>query len=100
MLDSGTEVIRLPPMSPNLNAYAERFVRSIRDECLDRMKLRRQESLRGAVAEYMEHYHSERNHHDLANRLIVPGTMEVKDGAILRHARLGGTLNFCYRTAA
>ena len=60
--DSGTKVIRLPPMSPNLNAYAERFVRSIKDECLDRMIFVGQESLRRAVAEYMEHYHSERNH--------------------------------------
>ncbi|MET0164599.1 MAG: integrase core domain-containing protein, partial [Vicinamibacterales bacterium] len=53
--DGGTEVIRLPPMSPNLNAYAERFVRSIKDECLDRMIFVGQGSLRRAVAEYMTH---------------------------------------------
>lgn len=98
--DSGTKVIRLPPMSPNLNAHAERFVRSIKAECLDRMIFVGQESLRRAVAEYMEHYHSERNHQGLENRLIVPRAMEAKDGAILRHARLGGTLNFYYRKAA
>ena len=98
--DSGTNVIRLPPMSPNLNAYAERFVRSIKDECLDRMIFIGQESLRRAVTEYMEHYHLERNHQGLENWLIVPGAMETKNGAILRHARLGGTLNFYYRTAA
>jgi transposase InsO family protein len=98
--DSGTRVIRLPPMSPNLNAYAERFVRSIKDECLDRMIFVGQESLRRAVGEYMEHYHSERNHQGLENRLIVPRAMEAKDGVILRHARLGGALNFYYRTAA
>jgi len=97
--DNGTEVIRLPPMSPNLNAYAERFVRSIKDECLDRMIFVGQKSLRRAVAEYMEHYHSERNHQGLENRLIVPRAMEAKDGAILRHARLGGALNFYCRTA-
>jgi len=96
--DSGTEVIRLPPMSPNLNAYAERFVRSIKDECLNRMIFVGQESLRRAVAEYMEHYHLERNHQGVANRLIVPKAMEAKDGAIIRHARLGGTLNFYHRT--
>jgi len=96
--DSGTEVIRLPPMSPNLNAYAERFVRSIKDECLNRMIFVGQESLRRAVAEYMEHYHLERNHQGVANRLIVPEAMEAKDGAIIRHARLGGTLNFYHRT--
>ena len=72
--DSGTNVIRPPPMSPNLNAYAERFVRSIKDECLDRMIFVGQESLRRAVTEYMEHYHSERNHQGLENRLIIPRT--------------------------
>jgi transposase InsO family protein len=60
--DNGTKVIRLPPMSPNLNAYAERFVRSIKDECLNRMIFIGQASLRRAVAEYMNHYHGERNH--------------------------------------
>ena len=85
-------------MSPNLNAYAERFVRSIKDECPNRMIFVGQESLRRAVAEYMEHYHLERNHQGVANRLIVPEAMEAKDGAIIRHARLGGTLNFYHRT--
>jgi putative transposase len=98
--DSGTKVIRLPPMSPNLNAHAERFVRSIKDECLDRMIFVGQGSLRRAVAEYMTHYHAERNHQGLENRLIAPAVMEAKDGAVLRYARLGGTLNFYYRKAA
>jgi hypothetical protein len=56
--DSGTNVIRLPRTSPNLNAYAERFVRSIKDECLNRMIFIGQASLRRAVAEYIEHYQS------------------------------------------
>src|SRR4030095_2716136 len=84
--DSGTKVIRLPPMSPNLNAYAERFVRSIKDECLDRMIFVGQGSLRRAVGEYMTHYHAERNHQGLENRLIVPAAMEAKDGAALQIA--------------
>ena len=63
--DSGTKVIRLPPKSPNLNAYAERFVLSIKDECLDRMISVWQTSLRRAVAEYMTHYHTECNHQGL-----------------------------------
>jgi transposase InsO family protein len=98
--DSGTKVICLPPMSPNLNAYAERFVRSIKNECLDRMIFVGQGSLRRAVAEYMNHYYAERNHQGLENRLIAPMAMEAKGGAVLRHARLGGTLNFYYRKAA
>jgi transposase InsO family protein len=59
---SGMEVIQLPPMSRNLNAYAERFVRSIKDECLSRMIFIGQSSLRRAVSEYTDHYHQERNH--------------------------------------
>jgi transposase InsO family protein len=99
--DQGTKVIRLPPMSPNLNAYAERFVRSIKEECLDRMIFVGQGSLRRAVIEYMEHYHAERNHQGLENRLIHARTaVPSNDGAIYRHTRLGGTLNFYYRTAA
>jgi transposase InsO family protein len=99
--DNGTKVIRLPPRSPNLNAYAERFVRSIKDECLNRMIFIGQASLHRAVAEYMDHYHRERNHQGLDNRLVrAPAIVAANDGAIYRRARLGGTLNFYYRQAA
>jgi putative transposase len=99
--ESGTNVIRLPPMSPNLNAYAERFVRSIEEECLNRMIFVGQASLCRAVSEYMEHYHAERNHQGLENRLIdAPAVGAAADGAVYRRARLGGTLNFYYRLAA
>jgi hypothetical protein len=88
-------------MSPNLNAYAERFVRSIKDECLDRMIFVGQESLRRAVTEYMTHYDAERNHQGLKNRLIhLPTVAIAKCGRVHRRARLGGTLNFYYRQAA
>src|SRR6202140_2755153 len=98
---SGTDVIRLPARSPNLNAYAERFVRSIKSECLKRMIFVGQASLRRAVAEYIDHYHGERNHQGLENRLIhASAVVAANDGAIYRHARLGGTLNFYYRQAA
>lgn len=98
--DNGTKVIRLPPRSPNLNAYAGRFVRSIKDECLDRMIFIGQASLRRAVSEYTEHYHTERNHQGLDNRLIVRTTTQAIDGTVHRRARLGGILNFYYRRAA
>src|SRR6202171_462420 len=82
--DNGTRVIPLPPMSPNLNAHAERFVRSIKDESLDRMIFVGQASLRRAVAEYMDHYHGERNHQGLENRLIhAPAPVTANGGAIL-----------------
>jgi putative transposase len=98
---SGTNVIRLPPRSPNLNAYAERFIRSIKSECLNRMIFIGQASLRRAVAEYIDHYHGERNHQGLNNRLIWrTRTIVANDGVVHRRPRLGGTLNFYYREAA
>jgi transposase InsO family protein len=99
--DNGTKVIRLPPMSPNLNAYAERFVRSIKFECLNRMIFIGEASLRRAVAEYMAHYHGERNHQGLNNRLIRGiWTVAAHDGVVQRRPRLGGMPNFYYREAA
>jgi putative transposase len=97
----GTEVIRLPPLSPNLNAYAERFVRSVKQECLRKMIFFGERSLRRVLAEYMVHYHEERNHHGLENRLIraMPGTA-ANDARIHRRIRLGGMLSYCHRAAA
>jgi putative transposase len=98
--DNGTKVIRLPPMSPNLNAYAERFVRSIKEECLDRMVFVGQASLRRAVDQYMEHYLIERNHQGLNNCLIRRSrTVASNDGEVHRRPRLGGMLNCYYRVA-
>jgi transposase InsO family protein len=98
---SGVEVVRLPPRSPNLNAYAERFVRSIEDECLHRMIFFGERSLRKATREYAAHYHSERNHQGIDNRLIEPGGREASaSGSIECVQRLGGMLRFYHRTAA
>ena len=101
MEEGGTEVIRLPPMSPNLNAYAERFVRSIKEECLRRMIFIGQASLRRAIGDYMAHYHEERNHQGLENRLIRPAPRYAENAAFIQHRRrLGGMLNYYYRAAA
>ena len=62
--------IRLPPKSPNLNAYAERFVRSIKEECLTRVVPLGERHVRRLVYEYIEHYHRERNHQGLDNQLL------------------------------
>jgi putative transposase len=70
--DAGVKVVRLPYRSPNLKAYAERFVRSIKDECLNRMIFFGERSLRKATREYAAHYHQERNHQGIDNRLIEP----------------------------
>jgi len=94
--EGGTEVSRLPLLSPNLNAFAERFVRSIKEECLRRMILVGQASLRRAIGEYMTHFHEERNQQGLENQRIRPQPINAaNDGVIHRRAWLGGILN-CY----
>ncbi len=99
--DSAIAVVRLPPRSPNLNAYAERFVRSIKDECLSRVILFGERSLWKAVREYAAHYHSERNHQGIDNQLIEP---DDRPGSTTRAIdcvqRLGGMLRFYHRAAA
>ena len=97
----GVTPVRCPVRAPNCNAFAERFVRSIKDECLDRMILFGERSLRRVLNEYIAHYHAERNHQGLGNRLLDPtheaGSM---DDPIKNRERLGGMLKFYYRKAA
>jgi hypothetical protein len=97
----GVESVKLPPLSPNLNAYAERFVRSIKESCLKRMIWFGKASLRKGMEEFVRHYHGERNHQGLGNRLLVPGEGTGRgSGVVQRRERLGGTLNYYYRAAA
>jgi transposase InsO family protein len=97
----GVKLLRLPPRSPNLNAFAERFVLSIKSECLERMIPLGEAHLRHAITEYMRHYHQERNHQGLGNALISgdPAISSVH-GAVKSRKRLGGLLSFYYRDAA
>ena len=97
---AGVKSIRLPPRSPNLNAFAERFVRTIKAECLDRMILVGEGSLRRAVAQFCEHYHRERNHPGLENRIIEPDFGSGGEGEVQCRQRLGGLLRYYYRDAA
>jgi hypothetical protein len=99
--EGGTEVIRLPPLSPNLNAFSERFVPSIKEECLTKMIFVGQGSLRRALTEYMTHFHEERNHQGLENRLIrgIPA-VAANDASIHRRTRLGGMLSYYHRVSA
>jgi putative transposase len=97
---SGVRPVRLPARSPNLNAYAERFVRSIRSECLAQVIPLGERHLRRSIAEYIEHYHRERNHQGLGNELIDRSSRDcVSDGPVECRERLGGVLRY-YRRAA
>ena len=97
---AGVTGVRQPARSPILNAYAERFVRSIKEECLNRIVPLGETHLRTVVREYMVHYHEERNHQGLANRLIKPSADVVPlRGAVRRRERVGGLLNYYYREA-
>lgn len=100
MKRGGVEVLRLPPSSPNLNAYAERFVLSIRSECLDRIVPLGEAHLRRSVHEFVQHYRFERNHQGLGNALIEGAPAPANtNGRVERCQRLSGLLNF-YRRAA
>jgi transposase InsO family protein len=67
LVSAGVKCVKLPPQSPNLNAYAEHFVRSIKESCLDRLILFGGHSLQRAMQEFVMHYHHERNHQGLGN---------------------------------
>jgi transposase InsO family protein len=95
------EGLRRPARSPNLNAFAERFVRTIRKECLDRLVFFGEASLRSAVEEFVIHYNQERNHQSLGNTIIQPELAEFpSEGAICCRKRLGGLLRYYYRKTA
>jgi transposase InsO family protein len=97
----GVEVIRLPVRAPDLNAYAERFVRTIKEECLNRMVFFRVQSLRHAIGEFVEHYHVERNHQGLGNSIPRPVSFVHESNArVRRRTRLGGMLQYYHRAAA
>lgn len=97
----GVEPLRLPARSPNLNAFAERFVRSPKESCVERMIFFGESSLRHAVAEFAVHNHSERNHQGLQNKIIQPEFPEFPEsGTIRSRKRIGGLLNYYCRDAA
>jgi len=98
---TGVETVRLPARSPNLNAYAERFVRTIKESCLNRLILFGERSLRRAIGEFVAHYHHERNHQGRDNQLLVfDASVRRHEGPIACRARLGGLLKCYHRPAA
>ena len=97
----GVEAVRLPPRSPNLTPHIERFMRSVKDECLHRIIFFGERAVRTAVVTFLGHYHQERNHQGLDNRLIEPGEEVGRTaGEVVCRERLGGMLRYYYRKAA
>ena len=94
--------LRLPARSPNLNSYAERWVRSVKEECLARLILFGESSLRRALQQYLLHYHEERNHQRKGNQILFPSQKETRRdiGAVRCRERLGGLLKYYEREAA
>jgi transposase InsO family protein len=92
-------VVFTPKRAPNANADAERFVRSIKEECLHRLIPIGDRHFRRALKEYVEDYHVERNHQGLDNRLISDPPVIKMTSRVRRHPRLGGLLNFYERAA-
>jgi transposase InsO family protein len=98
---AGVKGVRLPPRSPNLTPHIERFMRSLKDECLHRMIFFGESSLKTAVAGFLAHYHAERNHQGLDNRLLEPGEEVGRTkGEVVCRERLGGMLRYYYKQAA
>jgi putative transposase len=96
---SGVRVIRTPFRAPNCNAHAERCVRSVKAECLDRLIPVGERHLRGALAEFLVHYHRERNHQGLGNELIDGDGGPHHGGRVQRRQRIGGLLSYYHRAA-
>jgi transposase InsO family protein len=98
----GVKCMPLPARSPNLNAHAERWVRSIKEECLSKLILFGENSLRRVVSDFLEHFHQERNHQGMGNVLLfpVPATCEGAPSKAIRcRERLGGLLKYYGRVA-
>jgi putative transposase len=95
------EPLVLPPRSPNLNAYAERWVRSVKEECLSKVVLVGERSLRRALREYVEHFHAERNHQGKGNVLLFPRDTNIRrERPVQCRERLGGLLHYYHQEAA
>jgi len=99
LAEAGVRMVHTPVRAPNANAHAERFVRSIKEECLDRLIPIGERHFRRAVTEFVAHYHRERNHQGLGNTLIDRPAETRAGRRIRRRPRLGGLLNYYERAA-
>ena len=96
----GVKTIKLPRRSPNLNAFAERWVRTAKELCVERIIFFGEQSLRNALAELEIYYNRERPHQGLSNKIIKPEfENQNPDDQVVCRSRLGNMLNYYYRKA-
>ena len=104
IIESGdVKTLPLPARSPNLNAFAERWVKSVKEEVLSKLILFGEASLRRALREYLVHYHVERNHQGKDNVLLFPTATKAENrvnGLVRCKERLGGLLKYYHQEAA
>jgi transposase InsO family protein len=98
----GIKTVKLPARSPNLNSFAERWVKSVKEECLSKLILFGEPAFRRCLASYLAHYHGERNHQGKENVILFPSVESSgpREGPILCRERLGGLLRYYHREAA
>src|SRR5437867_3766404 len=99
--DVGIRVVQTPFQAPNHHAHVERFVRSVKEECLNRVVILGEAHLRRALTAFAAHYHQERNHQGLTDRLIAPERLAPPgvNGPVQGRTRLGGLLRYYHRAA-
>lgn len=98
--DAGVRTLKLPPQSPNLNAHVERFVRTVKEQCLSRLIITSEDMLRKALREFVEYYHHKRCHQGIGNTipfLRISDNIGNPKGEIVRESHLGSLLNFYHR---
>ena len=102
IIESGrVKTLPLPARSPNLNAYAERWVRSVKEECLSKIIVFGERSLWRALSEYVAHYQAERNHQGKSNVLLFRRVTQTRhEEPVQCRERLGGLLNYYHQEAA
>jgi putative transposase len=98
--EAGVKVVRTAIQAPNMNAVAERWVQTVKHECLSKLILFGDRHLRRVLSEFADHYHQERPHQSLGNATIEPRPSDpANEGEIIADKRLGGLL-CSYRRAA
>ena len=99
--DAGVTPLKLPAKSPNLNSFCERWVLSVKSECLSKLIFFGEASLRYAIRSYISHYHNERPHQGKENKILFPSQKKSSnEGSVCCKKRLGGLLNYYYKKAA